>query len=348
MGNEKSQLKGAINYVTMNLVGSMFFLAGIGLLYSMTGTLNLAHLAEIFKSQEESLLLDASSMLFFIAFGIKSAVFPLFFWLPASYHLPPVSITAFFAGLLTKVGVYSMIRFFSIFSVPDNSFLQNLLLTIGGLTMIIGVLTAASQYDMRRILSFHIISQVGYMVMGLGLFTLTGIAGAIFFIAHNIFAKTAAFLSAGIVYKLTGSYDLKSIGGLYKKYPLFSLLFLFPAMSLAGIPPLSGFVGKLYLITAGLEAKQFFITAVAVVVSLLTLFSMMKIWNEVFWKKSPVEAEKDGLKVKIPLAMIVPLGVLVLGTILLGVFGNYFLEISNKASEHLLNPDVYINTVLNK
>ncbi len=348
LGNEKQQLKGALKYVTMSLVGSMFFLAGIGLLYGNTGTLSLANLAEIFKNQEESFLTNSSAILFFIAFGIKSAVFPLFFWLPASYHLPPVSVTAFFAGLLTKVGIYSMIRFFSMFFYGDFSFLQILLLTIGGLTMVIGVLTAASQYSMRKILSFHIISQVGYMVMGLGLFTVAGVAGAIFFVVHNIFAKTAAFLSSGIVHKLTGSYDLKSVGGLYKKYPLLSLLFLIPAMSLAGIPPLSGFVGKLYLIVAGIEAKQFVITGVAVAVSLLTLFSMLKIWNEVFWKPSPKATENRTIKINISPAMIIPLVILSLGTILLGIFGNFFLEISNNAAEQLLNPDVYIEAVLNK
>ena len=347
LGNEKAQLKGAIKYVTMSLVGSLFFLAGIGLLYGKTGTLNLASIAQILKINEESFLVNTSAMFFFIAFGIKSAVFPLFFWLPASYHLPPVSVTALFSGLLTKVGIYSMIRFFTMFLSGDFSFLQGLLLTIAGFTMVVGVLTAASEYEMRKILSFHIISQVGYMVLGLGLFTITGIAGAIYFIMHNIFSKTAAFLSSGVVHRLTGSYDLKSLGGLYKSHPLFAVLFLLPAMSLAGIPPLSGFVGKLYLIVAGLEAKQYVITAIAVIVSLLTLFSMLKIWNEVYWKPSPGEKPVGAVKVNVPAGMIIPLLILSLGTILLGIFGGYFLEISKSAAEQILNPDVYIKKVLN-
>lgn len=347
LGNEKAQLKGAIKYVTMSLVGSLFFLAGIGLLYGKTGTLNLASIAQILKINEESFLVNTSAMFFFIAFGIKSAVFPLFFWLPASYHLPPVSVTALFSGLLTKVGIYSMIRFFTMFLSGDFSFLQGLLLTIAGFTMVVGVLTAASEYEMRKILSFHIISQVGYMVLGLGLFTITGIAGAIYFIMHNIFSKTAAFLSSGVVHRLTGSYDLKSLGGLYKSHPLFAVLFLLPAMSLAGIPPLSGFVGKLYLIVAGLEAKQYVITAIAVIVSLLTLFSMLKIWNEVYWKPSPGEKPVGAVKVNVPAGMIIPLFILSLGTILLGIFGGYFLEISKSAAEQILNPDVYIKKVLN-
>jgi multicomponent Na+:H+ antiporter subunit D len=346
LGNQKEQLQGAIKYVTMSLVGSLFFLAGIGLLYGKTGTLNLANLAQILRSDEESFLINTSAMLFFLAFGIKSAVFPLFFWLPASYHLPPVSVTAFFAGLLTKVGVYSMIRFFTLFYYRDISFLKDLLLVIAGFTMVVGVLSAASEYGMRKILSFHIISQIGYMIMGLGFFTIAGIGGAIYFIVHNILSKTAAFLSSGIVHRMTGSYDLKSIGGIYKKYPLISLLFAIPALSLAGIPPLSGFVGKFYLILAGFEARQYLITAIAIVVSLFTLFSMMKIWNEVFWKPSPKKIE-EGVEVKkIPPGMSIPLLFMVLAIIVMGVMGGFFMDISTRAAEQILNPDVYIDRVL--
>jgi multicomponent Na+:H+ antiporter subunit D len=347
LGSKREQLRGAIKYVSMNLISSLFFLAGIGLLYGKTGTLNMAHLAEIMKSSDESILINTSAMLFFVAFGIKSALFPLFFWLPASYHTPPVSVTAFFAGLLTKVGVYSMIRFFTMFFIEDIPFWQGLLLVIAGFTMVIGVLTAASQYEMRKILSFHIISQVGYMVMGLGLFTVAGVAGAIFYIAHNIIAKTGTFLSAGIVKRLTGSYELKDIGGIYKVRPLLSILFIIPAMSLAGIPPLSGFVGKLYLIIAGFGAEKYFITAVAIFVSLLTLFSMLKIWNEVFWKSVPDVENAEAMKSRIPAGMIIPLVVLGIATILLGVFGGYFIQVSTEAAEQMMDTNGYIDAVLN-
>ena len=348
LGSEKEQLKAAIKYVSMNLVGSLIFLAGIGLLYGKTGTLNIADLSEIFRNTDDSALLGTTAILFFIAFGIKAAVFPLFFWLPDSYHKPPVSVTAFFAGLLTKVGVYSLIRFFTMFSFTDDLFWQRLLLITAGFTMVVGVLTAASQYEMRRILSFHIISQVGYMILGLGLFTVAGVAGAIFYMVHNIVAKTATFLAAGIVHRMTGTYDLKALGGLYKRSPFIAILFILPAMSLAGIPPLSGFVGKFYLIFAGFEAEQYTITAIAILVSLMTLFSMLKIWNEVFWK--PVEDDPDGniSLSPVPAGMIIPLILLSSLTIGLGVFGGYFLGISGEAADQLMNPEGYINSVLLK
>lgn len=346
MGGGRKQMDGAVKYVSMNLIASMMFLAGIGLLYGKAGTLNMADLAVKIGESDESLLLNSSAMLFFVAFSIKAAVFPFFFWLPASYHTPPIAITALFAGLLTKVGVYAMIRFFTLFFVQNQSFWHPLLLIIGGLTMVVGVLTAASQYDMRKILSFHIISQIGYMVMGLGLFTVLGVAGAIFYMVHNIIAKTNTFLIAGIVDKIKGTYDLKAIGGLYKQYPFLALLFLIAAFGLAGIPPLSGFAGKLILIIGGFEDQNYIITSVAILVGLFTLFSMVKIWNEGFWKKQPDDAGET--RKVVPFSMYLPVVVLAAGTIVLGIFAEPFINIGIDAAEQLINPENYINSVLRR
>lgn len=349
LGGEKKQLNGAVKYVTLNLVSSMFFLAGIGLLYGKTGTLNMADLAVKLADGGNSILINTSAVLLFVAFSIKAAVFPFFFWLPASYHTPPITITALFAGLLTKVGVYAMIRFYTLFFVQDQLFWHPLFLWIGGFTMVVGVLTAASQFDIRRILSFHIISQIGYMIMGLGIFTVAGIAGAIFYMAHNIIAKTNTFLVAGLINRVTGSYDLKSIGGLYKNYPFLAVLFIIPAFGLAGIPPLSGFFGKLILISAGFEAGKYFISFVALGVGLFTLFSMVKIWNEAFWKESPAIADNQPHhKNKMPLGMVIPVVFLGLITLFMGFAVKPILDFAMSASAQLLNPTEYINAVLSK
>jgi len=346
MGGSRPQMDGAIKYVTMNLISSMLFLAGIGLLYGKAGTLNMADLAVKISESKESILLNSSAMLFFVAFGIKAAIFPLFFWLPASYHTPPIAVTALFSGLLTKVGIYAMIRFFTLFSVQNQNFWHPLLLVLGGLTMVVGVLTASSQFDIRKILSFHIVSQIGYMLMGLGLFTVLGIAGAIFYMVHNIVAKTNTFLIAGVINRVKGTYELKAIGGLYKSNPLLAIIFLISAFGLAGIPPLSGFVGKLLLIEAGFGDQNYLITAIAILVGLFTLFSMVKIWNEAFWKKQPPELNSSN--VAIPVSMFVPVIFLALGTIVLGVFAEYFIDISTRAAEQLINPEEYINKVLGR
>ncbi len=347
LGGEKKQLNGAIKYVSLNLISSLFFLAGIGLLYGKTGTLNMADLALKLSLADNNVLMNTSAVLFFVAFSIKAAVFPFFFWLPASYHTPPVAITALFAGLLTKVGVYSMIRFYTLFFVQDKFFWHPLFLWIGGFTMVIGVLTAASQYDIRKILSFHIISQIGYMIMGLGIFTVAGIAGAIFFMAHNIIAKTNTFLVAGLINRVTGSYDLKEIGGLYKVRPWLSILFIIPAFGLAGIPPLSGFFGKLILISAGFSAGEYVISFIALAVGLFTLFSMVKIWNEAFWKPKPEGLPQfKGENDKLPLSMVIPVVFLGLITLTMGFAVKPILEIAMDAAAQLLDPKVYIQAIM--
>lgn len=347
LGGSRAQMYGGLKYMTINLISSMMFLAAIGLLYGKTGTLNIADLALRMRESEPSGMITTTGMLFFIAFGIKAALFPFFFWLPASYHTPPVTITALFSGLMTKVGIYAMIRFFTMIFVHDQQLWQPLLLTIGGLTMVIGVLTAASQYDIRRILSFHIISQIGYMVVGLGLFTVSGVAGAIYFLAHNIITKTNTFLVAGIVNHIKGSFDLKAIGGLYRSHPFIALFMFIPMAGLAGVPPLSGFFGKLLIIIAGFEAQQWVITGVAVLVSLFTMFSMIKIWNEGFWKKQPVTAAVNN-KEKVPYTMLLPVIVLALLTIILGVAAEPFINLSTRAADQLINPAEYIHAVLRR
>ncbi len=347
MGAKKEQLEGGIKYMALNLIASLLFLAGLGLLYGKTGTLNMAHLARILNEDQQSFFMNTSAMLFFIALGIKTAIFPLFFWLPASYHTANITVTSLFAGLLTKVGVYALIRFFTLFFVQDAYFWHNLLLISAGFTMVIGGMAASIQYDARRILSYHIISQIGYMIMGLGIYTPLAIAGAIFFTIHNMIAKTNTFLVVGVISKLKGSFYLKDIGGLFKERPFLAILFIIPAFALAGIPPLSGFFAKFMLIKAGIEDKHYIITAVAVLTSVLTLYSMIKIWNEAFLKKQP---EKTNLTtvVEISFSDIFPSVMLAVASILLGLLAAPFFELTLSAANQLMEPSVYIEAVLNK
>lgn len=288
------------------------------------------------------------SVLFLIAFGIKSGVFPLFFWLPASYHTPPIAVTAIFASLLTKVGVYSLIRVFTLIFIAEPEFTHHLLLFIAGMTMLTGVLGAAAHYEIRRILSFHIISQIGYIVMGLGLFTPLGLAGSVFFLVHNIIVKTNLFLVGGVINRLRGSYHLKKLGGLYELNPMLGILFLIPAFSIAGIPPLSGFWAKLMLIKGGLDIEAYVVVGVALVVSILTLYSMTKIWDQAFWKPepdtSPARPDKpSAFELSLWLAPVILLAVI---TVVMGLFPAVFFDIAMRAGEQLMNPAEYIEAVL--
>lgn len=347
LGNSKEQLEGGIKYLALNLLGSLFFLAGLGLLYGKTGTLNMAHLAEILKNDEQAILMNPSAILFFVAFGIKAAVFPLFFWLPASYHTSNITVSALFAGLLTKVGVYAFIRFFTLFLVHDQIFWHKFLLIIAGFTMVVGGTSASTHYDTRKILSYHIISQIGYMIMGLGIYTPLGIAGAIFFAIHNMVAKTNTFLVAGLIHKLKGSFYLKDIGGLLKQSPFLAVLFVIPAFALVGVPPLSGFFAKFMLIKAGVDDSHYIIVFVAVLTGLLTLYSMIKIWNEAFLKKQPQNEYDTGVIKKLRFLEVLPSVLLGMASILMGIFAARVFEFTMKAANQLINSSTYIEQILN-
>jgi len=345
LGGERGQIEGAIKYVTLNLLSSAIFLAAAGMLYGIAGTLNMADLARMIPALGQKQLLTVVAVLFMIAFGVKAAVFPLFFWLPASYHTPPAAVSAVFAGLLTKVGVYALIRFFTTIFVHDTGFTHTLLLASALLTMLTGVLGAAAQNDFRKILSFHIISQIGYMIMGLGIFTPMAIAGALYFMVHNMVAKTGTFLASGIIARLKGSYDLKEVGGLYRQNPLLAVLFIIPAFALAGVPPLSGFFAKFILIKAGIDAGQYLITAVALLTGMLTLYSMIKIWNEAFLKKDPGSGSPE-IHDRLKPADYLPLALLALGSLLLGLLAAPVFRFFMEMARQLTDPACYIEAVM--
>ena len=356
LGGERAQLEGALKYVALNLVASAVLLVTIGVIYGLTGTVNLADLSLRMADVEPGLAAGLAAMLL-IAFGIKAAIVPLFFWLPASYHTPPVAVSALFSGLLTKVGIYALVRVFTLLFADQAADFQPLLLTIAGLTMVIGVIGAVAQHEMRRLLSFHIISQIGYLVMGLALFTVNAMAGLIFFLVHVALAKSTLFLVAGTVKQLTGSFELAKTGGLWVLKPGLAVLFGIAAMSLAGIPPFSGFLAKLALIEAGLEIDHVLIVLVALGVSLLTLYSMLKIWNAAFWKPLPTDLEPfaDGAaavspervaSTRLALGMVLPIVFLVACSVALTVAAGPVFGVVEAAAVQLMEPAGYIEAVL--
>lgn len=351
LGGERPRIEGAIKYVSINLVSSAFFLAGAGLLYSVTGTLNMADLSIKIADVENQGLITAIAMMFIVSFGLKSAAFPLFFWLPASYHTASLDVTALFSGLLTKVGVYAFIRMFTLVFVQDTDFTHNLIMVLAGLTMISGVIGAIAQYDYRRLLSFHIVSQIGYMLMGLSIFTPLALAGAILFIAHNILVKTGLFFIGGALVRFSGTESLNRMGDMYGRKPVIAGLFGIAALSLAGLPPSSGFVGKLTLVRAGIEAEAYAITAISLFVSLLTLYSMTKIWNAVFWKPAPrTENAKAPALANVSsvdlIILLIPAVLLIGLSMVLGFIAQPVFEIAMKAAESLIEPSSYVQTVL--
>jgi multicomponent Na+:H+ antiporter subunit D len=347
LGGEVPQMEGGVKYVTLNLISSVFFLSAVGLLYGLTGALNMADLSQRLATSPHQGLVTVAAMLFLVPFGIKAAIFPFYFWLPASYHTPPAAVSAIFAGLLTKVGVYALIRIFTLLFIHDTGYTHSIILWISALTMLSGVLGAVAQMEFRKVLSFHIISQIGYMVMGLGLFTRLALAGSVFYIMHHIIVKTNLFFVSGVSQRIVGSGHLKKSGGLYLRYPLLGVLFLIPALSLAGIPPLSGFFAKFALVKEGLIQREYPVVAISLFVSLLTLYSMTKIWNEAFWKRQPdrtagmADPQHEGM----PL-LILPIVLLALLTLVIGLSAGWMMDLALATADQLLDPAGYVRAVL--
>jgi multicomponent Na+:H+ antiporter subunit D len=345
LGGEREQIEGATIYVTINLFASLLFLSTVGMVYGIFGTLNLADLAQRVATTEATNILPVLAMLFLASFGIKAGIFPFFFWLPASYHTPPIAVTTLFSALLTKVGIYAMLRVFPLLFAQEQGIFP-FILVLAGLTMVIGVLGAVAQYDTRRLLSFHIVSQIGYLLMGIGLLTPLALTGVVFFMINVIIAKSALFLVSGVLAHTGGTYDLKKLGGNYRSSLLLSMLFLLPALSLAGIPPLAGFWGKFLLVWAGLEAGSYMVVAAALAVSVLTLFSMMKIWAEAFWKDSPQQDADTLQKPWLPLAALLPLVTLATLTVVFGIGAEQVMVLAEQTAAQLLHPEGYIQAVL--
>lgn len=286
LGGRLDQLDATLKYFAVNLVGTLLLVVAVASVYMVTGHLNFHALhdaAQLLQPGTATLLVA----LLMVAFLVKAGAFPLFAWLPASYHTLPGPVLALCAGLLTKVGIYALLRTLGGVFAPPPELLLQALGWIAAATMLFGVLGAAYHWDLRRILGFHIISQIGYMLLGIALGTDAGDAGALFYTAHHIIVKANLFLIAAMIWRLTGSYDLRRIGGLYDARPQLGLLFAIPALSLVGVPPLSGFWAKLIVLSETMALGHIVWTAVALAVSFLTLYSMMKIWLEAFWKRHP-------------------------------------------------------------
>ncbi len=339
---KRGQIQSGMTYVVMNLFASTLFLFGVAFVYAATGTINIALLAERLPELDSGVRLGIGAW-FFVVFGTKAAIFPLFSWLPDSYPTAPTTITAVFAGLLTKIGIYSMIRFHTLTGMDD---LGPVMLIVAGFTMVIGALGALAQSDVKRILSFHVISQIGYMLMGLGLFSAAGTTGAILFLIHHMPVKTVLFLVGGLIENHQGSSSLDRSGGLAARKPVIAALFAIPALSLAGLPPFSGFVAKFAVISAGIDQASTPIVVVALGAGALTLLSMTKIWLGVFWGTSAKPPERAVEAVANRRLMVGATSLAVVGTLGISLFAGTILDLSSRAADDLRDPQRYITEVL--
>jgi multicomponent Na+:H+ antiporter subunit D len=337
----RAQLQAALTYVTLNLIASALMLTAIGLLYGQAGTLNLADLARAWPERRTPALDAALSMLFLSAFGIKAGLFPLFFWLPASYPTPPPAVGALFAGLLTKVGVYSMIRVFTLLFPSGGHAAYTVLLVMSGVTMIVGLVAALSQRDFRRILSFNLVGHIGFITVALAMGTPNALAAAILYLLHEMLAITALFLVGGWFLRQRRTATLAMLGSLYREQPALAAIAMIPIFSFAGVPPLSGFIAKVSIVVAALGGGYYWITTAVLVTSLLTLLSMAIVWGEAFWKPAA-----DDAHARIDRLVAAPAAALAVAILVFTVAAGPLVDLTRRAAGELLHADDYVNAVL--
>ena len=343
LGGTVERIRAGSVYVVVALLSSVVFLLAVGLVYAATGTVNMAQLAERLPDIDPGVRLGIQALLL-LAFGIKAAIFPLSAWLPDSYPTAPAPVTAVFAGLLTKVGVYAILRTQTLL-FPPNETLEAVLLVLALATMLVGILGAVAQDDVKRLLSFTLVSHIGYMIFGVALATQASTAAAIFYVVHHITVQTALFLVVGLIERRTGTTSLDRLGGLATLVPGLAVLFFVPAMNLAGIPPLSGFLGKVGLLEAGVRdgsALAWALVVGSVVTSLLTLYAVVRAWNKAFWQPC---REKLPDPTPLPWGMVGPTAALVAVSVSLTVAAGPLYDYAARAAHMALDGRSYIEAV---
>ena len=376
MGGTAQRIRAGVTYVVVSVISSILFLITLGMIYGATGTVNMADLSVKLADLPQGTQLQLHLMLL-IAFGVKAAVFPLSFWLPDSYPTASAPVTAVFAGLLTKVGVYSIIRTETLL-FPDRQ-INGLLMWVALLTMLVGILGALAQIDIKRMLSFTLISHIGYMIFGIAVGTPQALAAVVYYIAHHIVIQTSLFLVAGLIERRGGSTNVDRLAGMLRISPLLGVLYLIPALNLGGIPPFSGFLGKVGLLEAGIASGTWLdhlLVGVSVLVSLLTLLALIRVWNRVFLRRvedaeypdpvlrattaqghhprsSRVVTGNPGSVlsgasevVLLPRTMVGATTALVVVGVALTVFAGPLFDLAGSAADNQVHPDRYVDAVL--
>jgi len=343
LGGEKRQLRESFKYLLVNVISSALFVVTVGLLYSVVGTLNMADISAKITEVGQPGILTVIAILFLLVFGIKGALFPLYFWLPGAYSAPPMPVLALFGSLLTKVGIYAITRTYTLFFIHDISFTHELLLVLSVLTVIFGCIGALAYFDLKQIIIYNIIIAVGVILFGVAQMNEAGMSGAIFYLIHDMIIKGALFLLIGIIISVTGTSNLRKMGGLMKTHASLGWMYLIAVFGLVGIPPLSGFIGKMLIVQGGFEAGNKWATIFILVSSIIVLLSAIRIFIYAFWGESTAlpNTKKSSYRKE-----MIPATLLVVISIAYGVGTEWLIPYMEDASNILLNPSVYIDAVL--
>ncbi|MDQ0061549.1 Na+/H+ antiporter subunit D [Paenibacillus harenae] len=345
LGGTKRQLRETLKYMLINILSSTLFVATVAYLYGVTGTLNMAHLSIRIAEMQQGGILNAIAVLLMIVFAMKAGLF-LFFWLPGSYSAPPAAVAALFGALLTKVGVYALIRSFTLLFYHEPSISQGLIGWMAGATIVLGSIGAIAFSDVRRILNYNVIISVGFIAYGLSAATRAGWDGAVFYLIHDMTAKALLFILGGIIVQLAGTSNLKEMGGMIRRYPLVGWMFFVVSLAVAGIPPLSGFAGKLLILQGGLEAKQYVLAALSLLSSIVVLCSLLRIFIAAFWGEEKPCPEGAGERSIVARSAVAAAGGLLVLIVAMGLGSEWVYGLVEQAGHTLYTPSQYIESVL--
>jgi len=343
LGGKKVQLRESLKYIAINVLSSWIFLVAIGYLYGVLGTLNLAHLSQRIAEVGQTPIITVISILFLIVFGLKAGLL-LYQWLPGAYSAPPTAVAALFGALLTKVGIYAMFRVFTLLFYHEPSITHTLIGIMAGITLIGGSIGAIARTNIRQIVSYNVVIAVGFILVGLAVSTTTALEGSIYYLIHDMIVKAMLYLLAGTMIHLTGTAKFDEMSGLIRNYPSLGWLFFLAMFSLTGVPPLSGFIGKILVGQGAIEVGSYILLALGFVSSIIVLYSLLRIFMNSFWGETMI-SEEDELPLK--KGLIIPILLFGLLTLALGLGSEFVSDYVIDAAKTLMDPNIYIDAVLN-
>ncbi|RKJ57801.1 Na+/H+ antiporter subunit D, partial [Butyricicoccus sp. 1XD8-22] len=342
LGGRKIQLRESLKYVLINVLASWIFLVALAYLYGTVKTLNMAHIAERVLEGNQDAMLTTVAILFLIVFSLKSGLL-LFFWLPGSYSVPPTAVQALFAGLLTKVGIYALIRTFTLMFPLNPEVTHTLIGIMAGITIIAGCMGALSGKDVYTIATYNVIIGVGFILIGLAVGTEAAMSGAIFYLIHDMVAKALLFLLIGTMVHLTGETVVKRMSGLIQNYPLYGWIFFVVLLTLTGVPPLSGFVGKILIGQGAIEAGSYVLLALGFASSIIVLYSLLRIFLASFFGETTVSLED---RKPIPRGAMLSFILFTISIVYIGIGAESLMVYIEDATRTLMNPSRYIEAIL--
>lgn len=341
LGQSVEQLRAAIIYVVLNIIGSWLFLLGIGMLYKTVGTLNFSHIASRLNHMESNQTITIISLVFLVAFSSKAALV-IFMWLPKAYAVLNTELAVLFAALMTKVGAYALIRFFTLLFDHHPGITHPLLVFMSCITMLIGAFGVIAYKDIKKIAAYQVILSIGFIILGLGSHTHAGVNGAIFYLSNDIIVKTLLFFIIGSLVYISGFRNYQYLSGLAKREPFFGVAFIVMVFAIGGVPPFSGFPGKVLIFQGAIQNGNYIGLALMILTSLLAMYSLFRVMFVMYF------GDTDGEEVKfkeIPPHRKGILGILVAVVLAMGIAAPVVLKVTDNATNLNMKEHVFQENV---